>query len=105
MPPSFDIETVQTNGTLRLVLVGELDIATAPLLEAAVEQAEETDGLAILLDLTRVPFIDSSGLRALLRASSRSSNDGGRLRISNPSPQARRLFELSGAAERLPLVD
>jgi anti-sigma B factor antagonist len=103
--PSFDIDTVETGNTLRIVVAGELDIATAPLLEAALEAAEARDVERILVDLEAVPFIDSSGLKALLRAVDRSAADSCRLSIARSGPQARQLFELSGALSRLPLAD
>jgi anti-anti-sigma factor len=100
MPPSFDIAIVQSDGTLRLKLAGELDIATAPLLQAALDEAGTADAERILVDIAGVPFIDSSGLKVLLRASA-----CGRLVIARAGPQARRLFALSGTAERLALLD
>jgi anti-anti-sigma factor len=105
MQPSFDITLVETEHSLRLVLTGELDIATAPVLDAALDQAEAGSAAQILLDLAAVPFIDSSGLRTLIRAADRAAANGGRLAIAGAGPQARRLFELSGAGGRLPILD
>ncbi len=105
MQPPLDIATVYADGTLRLVLTGELDIATAPLLDAALSAAEATGATRILVDMAGVPFIDSSGLSSILRAVERSTADGNRLSIVSPAPQAKRLFDLSGARTRLPLID
>jgi anti-sigma B factor antagonist len=105
MQPSFDIALVETEASLRLVLTGELDIATAPLVDAALDQAEAGSTPQILLDLAAVPFIDSSGLRTLIRAADRAAANGGRIAIAGAGPQARRLFELSGAGTRLPILD
>jgi anti-sigma B factor antagonist len=105
MQPPFDIAVVEADEAIRLVLSGELDIATAPLLDAALVAAEAGSAPRILLDIAGVPFIDSSGLRTLIAAADRAADDGGRLAITNVGPQARRLFELSGAARRLPIVD
>ena len=104
MQPSFDIALVRTDDSVRLVLTGELDIATAPLLDTALEQAEVGGPAKILLDLAAVRFIDSSGLRTLIRAADRAAADGGRIAITGAGPQARRLFELSGAGPRLPIL-
>ena len=105
MQPPFAIVVVEAGDTVRLVLSGELDIATAPLLDAAIRAAEAGAAASILLDIAGVPFIDSSGLRALISAADRAAADGGRIAITNAGPQAVRLFELSGAARRLPIVD
>jgi anti-anti-sigma factor len=103
MQPPFDIAVVETEDAVRLVLSGELDIATAPLLDAALAEAEAGSAARILVDIGGVPFIDSSGLRALIGAADRTAAD--RLAVTGAGPQARRLFELSGAARRLALVD
>jgi anti-anti-sigma factor len=105
MQPPFEIAVVEAADTVRLVLSGELDIATAPLLDSAIQTAEAGSAARILLDIADVPFIDSSGLRALIRAADRSASDGGRIAITNAGPQAMRLFMLSGATRRLPIVD
>jgi stage II sporulation protein AA (anti-sigma F factor antagonist) len=79
-------------------------VATAPLLDAALGEAEASDARLIVVDITDVPFVDSSGLRALLHAQARSRENGERLRITEGTPQARRLFELAGVLETLPFA-
>jgi anti-anti-sigma factor len=82
-----------------------LDLASAPLLEQALLDAEQTDAKTILLDIDAVTFIDSTGLRALLEAHARSRRDSNRLQITRGAPQARRLFSLAGADNILPFID
>jgi anti-sigma B factor antagonist len=89
----------------RVVVRGELDLANAPrlreLLPCAYVEADE-----VVLDLSGVHFIDSSGLCAILSALHETRISGKRLTISSAlAPQARRLFELAGVAGKLPLVD
>jgi anti-sigma B factor antagonist len=83
---------------LRVVVSGELDIATVPDLERHVEAAGSAPALE--LDLSGVTFIDSSGLRLLIEAHRAL---GERLRIL-PSPACERLFDVAGVRDRLPLV-
>jgi anti-anti-sigma factor len=104
MERDFNIEAVHGDGSLRLVLRGELDLATAPLLKAALVEAEAGSSELIVIDLADVPFIDSTGLRALVEAHLRSQQNGDRLRISGGSEQALKLFKLAGVLERLPFV-
>ena len=73
----------------RLVARGELDTDTARYLDAVVD---DLDGEPVVLDLAAVTFIDSSGIRALLRARQRHRD----LRIENPSPQAGKVLEMTG---------
>jgi anti-sigma B factor antagonist len=92
------------DGAVRVVVSGELDIATSPRLDAAVERvlAEADD---VVIDLSNVGFIDSSGLYVIAAAARGSEADGKRLRISaSLSPQVERLFELAGMTAALPLV-
>jgi stage II sporulation protein AA (anti-sigma F factor antagonist) len=103
--PGVTISTVIADGVLRLSAEGELDVSTAPVLDRALVEAEATAARTIVLDIEAVPFIDSSGLRALLAAHSRSRQHGNRLRITRGSQQARRLFALVGAEDHLPFVD
>ena len=64
--PPFEV-TVQRDDELATITVrGELDLATAPQLSAAV--AEHHDAGLLVLDLTAVTFIDSAGVRVLIQA-------------------------------------
>jgi len=61
--------------------VGEVDISSAQTLQESLRHVFESDGSPIILDLERVTFIDSTGLRALLWAAGHSHENGDRLRI------------------------
>jgi anti-sigma B factor antagonist len=89
----------------RVVVEGELDLRTAPQLEAVLDRAIER-GQGLLLDLSRVQFIDSTSLHTILLALERSRFADSRLAICADLPDhARRLFELVGVLEQLPLED
>jgi len=97
---SFPITSEHTTEGYRLAPAGELDIATVPMLESAFEELEQADGAAtIVLDLSGVTFIDSTGLQLLLRISERAS---GRIELIG-SPALDRLLEITGLRPRLPL--
>jgi anti-sigma B factor antagonist len=73
---------------------GELDLAHAADLKATLVR-ELAGGTSVLLDLSAVEFIDSTGLAAIVTALNHSK--GAELRLdSNLQPQARRLMELTG---------
>jgi anti-sigma B factor antagonist len=84
---------------------GELDLATVPRLETAVSEALESGGNRIVLDLSELSFLDSSGLRLLLMLFDRATSDGWTLTLARPSEPVRGLFEMTGVAERLPVVE
>lgn len=83
--------------------VGELDIATAPLLEERLQQTFEYHAGPTVLDLTEVSFIDRAGLRVLILAALRSREDRGRLRIRIGTGAVQRMIEATGVAS-LPLA-
>ena len=97
------IETVERDGSLALVVQGELDLATSPLLDEALARARATDAASIVVDLQAVSFMDSTSLHVLIR---HARTEGGRARVllTKGSPQTRRVFELSGASKYLSFV-
>jgi anti-anti-sigma factor len=76
-----------------LIVAGELDLDTSDELIERV-RAEEGGG-DLVLEFAQVTFIDSSGVRALLRAADGLAGQG-RLIVRDPSPPVRRVFELMG---------
>jgi anti-sigma B factor antagonist len=92
-------------GRLRIVVRGELDLSHAAELKSLLER-ELAAGTTVLLDLSAVDFIDSTGLAAIVTALSHSRDSGCELQLySNLQPQARRLMELTGVLGMLSLVD
>ena len=100
IPLKIDIE--ERDGSLVLAVEGELDIVTSPVLDDALERARATDAETIVVDLLGISFIDSTGLHVLIKHV-RAEDGRPRIRLRNGSPQAQRLFELSGTREYLPL--
>ena len=95
--------TVRREGAVATVAVtGELDLATVPRLSASV--AERGDAKLLVLDLTAVTFIDSTGVRVLLEAERSCADSGSRLVLLAGDGPVRRLLELCGIDGRLELV-
>ncbi len=97
----FSIETVHHHGVPRLAVSGELDMATAPQLAAAIAKDEREDGRAPVLELSRLAFMDVAGMRVLLDAARRARRAGGRLIVFNPQPAIRRLLALTAVDRTL----
>ena len=94
------------DGVRVLEVFGELDIATAPRLCSAIDAARIHRVKRLMIDLTGVDFCDSTGLRALMGASSEMRVSGGRLAVAClPGGSVSRLFELVGARETLRVCD
>jgi len=96
---SLDIETGSHGPTVRVS--GEIDIATAPRLRACL--ASLADELVVAVDLSDVPFVESSGIAVLIAEHKRRAAAGGQLVITGSSPLALRVFELTGVDHLLNL--
>ena len=80
-------------------LEGELDGASADAL--VTESATWPAGAHVTLDVARVRFVDSAGLRALVRAHAHAERRGGSLRVHAPGPRLVRLLQLTDLIETL----
>lgn len=88
-----------------LAVSGELDLGHAHTVEAELRAAEATDATQIILDLSGLDFIDSTGLRMIITANARSRADRHRLRLVRGPPQVQRLFEITATTDLLPFAD
>jgi anti-anti-sigma factor len=75
----LEIKAHREGDSITIVLSGEMDLSTVHSLDAAIRRAEQTEAERIVLDLSDLSFVDSTGLSVLLRASRRSREDGNRL--------------------------
>jgi anti-anti-sigma factor len=103
-PRPLSIRATREGGVHRLTPVGELDLATAPLLESAFDGVLEDDAAEmIVVDLTELSFMDSTGVHLLLRM--RAACEGAdRLRVINGSRAVERVLEVSGVRAHLPII-
>ena len=78
-----------------LVVEGQVDMHTSPELRSKLRESLERKANPIVADLTKVGFIDSSGLATLIEALQAVGRYGGRLRLCGLQPAVRNLFKLS----------
>ena len=86
LPPDVRVVPVQ----------GRIDATAAPALAAIVRETVEAGGVRILLDLSGVTFLDSSGLRVLVTAREQLAASSTELVLRNPSTNLRRILQISG---------
>lgn len=89
------IQKLESDGVLTLQLEGRLDTGTAPqaqndFLTAAAENPN------LILDFTKVVYVSSAGLRALLMLQKAVSKKRGSLRLTGVRPEIMEVFELTG---------
>ncbi len=82
------IESSTKDGTAVLGLRGEVDVYTAPKLKSSLIDLVDDGTYDIVVDLSEVDFIDSSGLSALVSGLKALRAKGGMLSLSRPHPQA-----------------
>ncbi|MFL5841495.1 MAG: STAS domain-containing protein [Thermoleophilaceae bacterium] len=98
--------TVSRDGDRATVeLRGELDLSGTDRLRSAIEQAEEPPTGLLVLDLSKLDFIDSTGLEVVLRAARRAHDSGRRLIVARPSRYVRRLLEMTAIDQSLDVVE
>lgn len=101
-PAPFDVRAEQLDGGISAIAVqGELDMSTAPQLEQKLEEVLADPAAALMLDLSRCEFIDSTGIALIVRSWQRldreAGGDGrGRLVLCCHNHQVRRLLEITG---------
>src|SRR5436190_22871584 len=100
-PGPLLMRETREGGVHRLTLIGELDLATAPLLESAFDAVFGDDCVEmIVVDLTELSFMDSTGIHLLVRMRA-ACEPADRLRVVYGSRAVERVLEASGVRPQL----
>jgi anti-sigma B factor antagonist len=104
--PTLDFETTR-NGTIAVIAAtGELDLSGAAALEAEIESLTADPDLGtVVLDLSGLEFMDSSGLRTIVLADMRAREAGRRFVLVRGPETVHRVFEITRMSDRLDFVD
>ena len=94
---TMDVALERAPGHTLVTVAGEVDLATAPALASALSEVTEADG-PLVIDLTEVAFLDSSGLSVLLQARERLGG-GGVVRLVAKRPAILRVLAVTGLDE------
>ena len=96
LPQRFVAATAQLDdGRPVLSVMGEVDLATAPVLEQTLVDLAETGVGDVIVDLSGCSFLDSAGVRALVAASRRLEHSDRSLALVLSNPNVMRIFELT----------
>ena len=95
----FDIRGERRAGSSVVSVFGEVDVATATRFREFLEATIENDFESVVVDLTGVTFIDSTGLGVLIGARKRCDAKGRPLRIVVSEPRILKVFEITGLTE------
>ena len=100
----FDLQTSDEPYGFRAALSGEIDLSTVEDVESELRTAIDGGTGAVALDLREVSFLDSSGLRLLLRLHKEFGDAGRRLVLVQGPRRVARVFELTGAEDQFEIV-
>ena len=100
--PQLGVQQHDSGAAHTLVLTGELDMAGAPALDATLRRICTEPAEAITLDLSKLTFMDSTGLRTILLAKDLCEQHDCELMLIPGPAQIQRLFEVTGLLESLP---
>jgi anti-sigma B factor antagonist len=102
----LSFQTTVTGDTAVIALSGELDVAGASLLEREIERiVADHDATGLVLDLSELEFMDSTGLRMMVLADQRARAENRSLTIVRGRPEVQRVFTITRMEERLQFVD
>jgi anti-anti-sigma factor len=104
-PERFDCDVEPDREAVRVVPSGQLDMATVPILEARLRELQDSGFRRLIVDLRRLDFIDSTGLRLLLARDAEARQDGFSFALIAGPPKVQRIFELTKTLDALTFVD
>lgn len=102
---TLTIKSVRDGDEHHVALYGELDISCGDALDVEMREVEASDVKRIVVDLSGLQFMDSTGIRLLLRLYGRARDDGARLMLLRGAPAVHQVLELTGTDKMLPFVD
>jgi anti-anti-sigma factor len=102
--PLFDVHVSACGTTWTVVVAGEIDVAVADQFEAAIATAIGEASETVVIDLTALDFIDSSGIHALVRARDHADARRRRLVIVPAAERVQNVFRICGLDTVLPFV-
>lgn len=95
----MEIKKTQNGTELTVALDGRLDTVTAPQLEAELGALDGVEKLVI--DMEKLAYVSSAGLRVLLNAQKKMDKNGGSMKITNANSELKEIFEITGFDEIL----
>jgi anti-anti-sigma factor len=100
--PGLQLKVVSAEDSCSVWMSGELDLASADVLDTAIAELCVDGARRIVLEMEELAFMDSTGLRSVLVGAELCEVNGAELLIGRTSGQVERLFEVSGVGDRLP---
>ncbi len=98
MPLEIEIHAEPHEGK-RISLAGSLDTDTAPQLQDKIDQEIDSTVHMVIMDLKRLQFLSSAGLRVIFKTKKRMDEHHGKFMLLNLQPQVRKVFDIIKALD------
>lgn len=102
VPADFSVTATEVAGGQVLSVCGEIDIATAPILDRVIASLDD-GAQSVVVDMSRVSLIDSSAALTLLEVRRLLRQAGRELLIADPSPFVAKVLEMTGMRDLVPV--
>lgn len=99
------LQTRQEGGATVVTAAGEIDVFTAPDLDEALTAVLSRGATKIVMDLSGVTFLDSTGLGVLVKCLKQARGAGGWVRLVVQAEKIRKIFDITGLDAAMPLFD
>jgi anti-anti-sigma factor len=101
----LDVRTEDRNGLVHVALVGELDLSSVAKVQEELRRIEASAPPTLVVDLSKLTFLDSTGLRCIVTADERARAEGRRIVIVRGPDAVQRVFAITRLDDRLEMVD
>jgi anti-sigma B factor antagonist len=101
----LDVTTQDSGGQVTISLKGELDLSSVGKVQEELRRVEAEGPALLVLDLSSLTFLDSTGLRAVVTADERARENGRRFVVVRGPDAVQRVFTITRLEERLEMVD
>jgi anti-sigma B factor antagonist len=104
-PMNLSIDKHVNGGVVRLAVAGEVDLASCDHLRIAIKDClADARTAELIVDLDRVTFLDSSGIRTLIQGRDLATGNGITYLVTNPNDIVHRVLEITGVLDLISLV-
>jgi anti-anti-sigma factor len=101
----LEVKSEDRDGLVHIALVGELDLSTVAKVQEELRRIEADPPETVVVDLSKLTFLDSTGLRCIVTADERAREEGRRVVIVRGPDPVQRVFAITRLEERLEMVD
>ena len=101
----LEVESQVRDGLAHVVLRGELDLSTVGKVQEELARVQADQPEVVVLDLSKLTFLDSTGLRCVVTADDHAKQTGGRFVIVRGPEAVQRVFTITRLEDRLEMVD